>query len=132
MPSKHDCRLPLTASPSQPPLACRLSVLSSSLMPPDRKWMPGTEGGMLQSRTGRQAEESQNTHTPPSVQSSGKTPRPSQLAALLKPGQARHITCAAWSAWCTSPRQRARPAGHPGLQEEPERSGRAGRAQPVH
>jgi len=27
--------------------ACRLRVLSSSLMPPDRKWMPGTAGGMV-------------------------------------------------------------------------------------
>ncbi len=30
-------------------LTCRLRVDSSSLMPPLRKWMPGTAGGMLRS-----------------------------------------------------------------------------------
>ena len=27
--------------------ACKLSVLSSSLIPPDKKWIPGTAGGMV-------------------------------------------------------------------------------------
>lgn len=38
-------------SGDRPPRAftCRLRVDSSSLMPPERKWMPGTAGGMLRS-----------------------------------------------------------------------------------
>ena len=41
MQSLQGCEVPAAG------LTCRLRVDSSSLMPPLRKWMPGTAGGML-------------------------------------------------------------------------------------